>query len=226
MAIVDSDFPGMSGAEFADLIQSTSELTATRIILLVPFSQRSFCKEVVLAGDVSMIPKPVMEQDLYDALLRRGASSGAKHSLEALDQSLTSLSHKRVLVVDDNAVNLKVACRFVEKLGYQAVPVASGQQAVEAAQQEDYALILMDCQMPEMDGFQATREIRAHQRGRTRVPVIAVTANALQGDRERCLAAGMDDYVSKPIGLAALREAVERCGESHAPAAKSAAAHA
>jgi CheY-like chemotaxis protein len=113
-----------------------------------------------------------------------------------------------VLVVEDNAANLKVAVRMVERLGYRADMAGNGLEAVKALAHLDYDAVLMDCQMPEMDGYEATRQIRRQEHRRT--PIIAMTASAMAGDRERCLAAGMDDYVSKPIKMHVVAAVLER----------------
>jgi CheY-like chemotaxis protein len=115
----------------------------------------------------------------------------------------------RILVADDNAVNRELAEAMLERLGYRADVVEDGVAAVEAAAQADYAAVLMDCQMPRLDGYEATREIRRAEDGR-RTPVIALTGAALPGDREKCLAAGMDDHVAKPIQLAELERVLDR----------------
>ncbi len=121
------------------------------------------------------------------------------------------MAGERVLVVEDNAVNRDVARGLLEGLGCQVDVAADGQEALEAWEQAAYDVVLMDCQMPGMDGFEATRRIRFAVRpsGR-RVPIVALTADALNGSRERCLASGMDDYLTKPVSFALLRDAVER----------------
>jgi CheY-like chemotaxis protein len=140
-----------------------------------------------LAAPAPLVPMPP---------LRAGAPPGARG---------------RILAVEDNAVNKKVITRFLEKAGFEVDVADNGLQAVAAVARVDYAAVLMDCQMPEMDGFEATAAIRASEAGTARhVPIIALTASAMGADRERCLAAGMDDYLSKPINMGELSEMLER----------------
>ena len=115
-----------------------------------------------------------------------------------------------ILIAEDNLINQKVIERMVQKLGFPVDLVANGREVIEALSRLSYALVFMDCQMPEVDGFEACREIRKRESGGTRVPIIAITANAMKGDRERCLEAGMDDYVSKPFKQDDLRAVLER----------------
>jgi CheY-like chemotaxis protein/HPt (histidine-containing phosphotransfer) domain-containing protein len=129
----------------------------------------------------------------------------------------TSASAGRLLLVEDNPINQKVALGFLKHLGFEADVANDGLEAVEAAISGNYGLILMDCQMPRMDGYEATARIRAHERGTKNTPIIALTAGAMQGDRERCLEAGMDDYVTKPIDVTRLASALQKWLTQQAP---------
>lgn len=163
------------------------------------------------------INKPVQPSTLYDIVaevLRPPPVGGAvkvlvtRHTLS--EQRLVKSRESRVLLAEDNPVNQRIVIRLLEKLGVPADVVGNGREAVDAMTKRTYDLVLMDCQMPEMDGFEATAIIRNNERNDRHTPICALTANAMEGDRERCLAAGMDDYVSKPVGLDELKARVDR----------------
>ncbi|NEO28476.1 MAG: response regulator [Kamptonema sp. SIO4C4] len=140
-------------------------------------------------------------------------------SVQSQDQPETLLSHQmplKILLAEDNVVNQKVALNMLKKLGYRADVVANGMEVLDALHRQPYNLVLMDVQMPEMDGIEATRHIR-QQKHWDAVTIIAMTANAMQGDREACLAVGMNDYISKPIRIQTLTETLQRCFMSSTP---------
>src|SRR5262249_29791387 len=157
--------------------------------------------------------KPVRQSQLYDAILTAMRTTGAlPPPVPAMHPHLAAAGAEgklRVLLAEDNIVNQKVAILMLEKLGCRVDAVANGREALEALTHRAYDLIFMDCQMPDMDGYEATTAIRAQEASRgTHVPIIAMTAAAMANDRERCLQAGMDDYVRKPVNAAVLQEMV------------------
>ncbi|MBM3856241.1 MAG: response regulator, partial [Verrucomicrobia bacterium] len=172
------------------------------------------------AGFAAYLTKPIRQSQLCECLsLVLATSSGAgstgtqpaapiitRHSLSEVQ----ARSRGRILLAEDNPVNQKVAVKMIEKLGYRVDVVGNGREAVEASGRIPYNLVFMDCQMPEMDGFEAARTIRAREHGLGRLPIIAMTANAMQEDRHRCLEAGMDDYLSKPVSSKSLADALNR----------------
>jgi CheY-like chemotaxis protein len=196
VAIVDLMMPGMDGAAVAAAVRADQSLHDVTVILLTSAGQSD---KPVPGVDAEMV-KPVRPSQLFDVLQTLLAG---RPSLGEDDTATHAPAPRgaRVLVVDDNAANQKVALRMVERLGYRGDVAATGAEAAAMLGRGRYDAVLMDCQMPEMDGYEATRQIRHNERGGRRVPIIAMTADATSGEREQCLAAGMDDYISKPVKL-------------------------
>jgi CheY-like chemotaxis protein len=202
LAILDYQMPGMDGLELAQAIKADPCLAPIRLVLLSSVSQRGQGSAVQQAGMAAYLTKPVRQSHLYNCLLTvlDAARPTAVLPVRRRPDATPLQLHARVLVVEDNVVNQQVARRLLEKLGCRVDVAANGQEAVTVLARLAYDVVLMDCQMPEMDGFTATAAIREREAATGQhVPIIAMTANVMQGDRERCLAAGMDDYISKPV---------------------------
>ncbi|MEO8130654.1 MAG: response regulator, partial [Bryobacteraceae bacterium] len=199
-ALVDCQMPGLDGIDFVQSVRTDESLTGLQLVLATNFGHRS-----VALGDwdrtiAGVITKPIRGKMLLDILLqRRNPPPVAREFSLAASVTEPAFSNHRVLVAEDNLVNQKVASRMVEKLGYTVDVVANGHEVLLALERQSYSLILMDCQMPVMDGFEATAEIRKRGNNVAHIPVIAMTAHAMKGDRERCMSAGMDDYLTKPV---------------------------
>lgn len=212
---LDAHLPGTDGLELARAIAESEELAGTRVILLAGLLERELAAAAREAGVAAVVIKPVRHQALRDALHQALALGPSHRDPAMLPGGLPApdarpRTRARVLLAEDNPVNQKVAVRMLEKLGHRVDVAGNGLEAVEAARRLPYDIILMDCQMPEMDGYAATAEIRGMEGGGRRTPVVAMTANAMPGDRERCLACGMDDYVAKPIRVKELYAAMGR----------------
>jgi two-component system sensor histidine kinase/response regulator len=203
VAILDGQMPGMDGIELAQAIKADPKIARTRLLMLTSMGRDS-ARRVPGNGIEVYLTKPVKQSALLDALTTLmmpappGGGAGARREPEESSAGMPA-DGLRVLIAEDNSVNQKVALRMLAKLGCRADVVANGIEALEALNTLPYDLVLMDCNMPEMDGFEATRRLRAMGGELSRTVVIAMTANALDGDRDRCLAAGMDDYVPKPV---------------------------
>jgi CheY-like chemotaxis protein len=207
--------PDMSGLQLAQAIGEDSALASTALLLLTSAGQPD---EAVLhqAGIREWTSKPVRSSDLYDRISRL-LGAAPERTAPAEPTPVHHASRRgRLLVVEDNEVNQLVAKSMAEKLGYDVDIAVNGAEAVEATERIEYAAVLMDCHMPVMDGFAATRSIRARGGEAGSLPIIAMTAGVLDEDRERCSAAGMDDYLSKPVNMAELEAALDRwAGSQH-----------
>lgn len=213
MALVDMEMPGMDGMTLGKEIKDDPETADVILVMLTSRGERGdakLCREI---GFSAYLNKPVRGGQLYESL---SLAAGQEPSCPApLITQYTLMGKARknalILVAEDNPVNQKVALRMLEKLGHRADAVANGREALKALEMLSYDLVLMDIQMPEMNGFEATSEIRRSEAGTDRhIPIIAMTAHALLGDREKCLEAGMDDYVSKPVQPSELSAAIAR----------------
>jgi two-component system sensor histidine kinase/response regulator len=192
-------------------------LAGMRLVMLTAFHRRSHGVAALQAGFAGYLVKPIRQSQLYDCLvtvLRLPATPTPstlvpQHRIADVPAPMRT----RILVAEDNVVNQKVARRMLEKLGCRVDVVANGREALDALVQQPYDLVFMDCQMPEMDGYAATKAVREReQQTGSHIPIIAMTANALQGDRETCLEAGMDDYVRKPVQAAELLAMLQKWG--------------
>jgi len=212
VAIVDIAMPDLDGLTLTRLIKADPLICATPVVLVTAFAQRGHGEAAQAAGAAAYLTKPIRHDQLCGTLmtvLGRASTPASSPTSPLLITPHTVVeqarqSTLRILVVDDNAVNLKIATHMLARLGYQADVAGNGLEAIAALERVPYALILMDCHMPEMDGFAATRAIRAREGVKQHTPIIALTASALTSERESCLAAGMDDFLSKPMTAEAL----------------------
>ena len=209
LVITDMHMPELDGLMFTREIRILQDEKALPIILLTSLGRRELGAEELHFS--SYLTKPLKPSALYDALAgifaRTLATPKPEPAKNLMDAEMGRLHPLRILLAEDNAVNQKLALRILERLGYRADIASNGLEAVESIERQVYDVILMDVQMPEMDGLDATRNIRKLVQA-TQPHIIAMTANAMEGDREMCIAAGMDDYVSKPIRVNELVEAL------------------
>ena len=204
VAFLDSDMPGTDSKELGERIASDAELKGIAVVLMVPLGQAHDLDSLTSLGFAGSLSKPVSRSSLYRTLakaLRERQHCPLPWITPAQRITLPAPSAARVLVVDDNATNQKIAAAILQKLGHRADVVASGAEALDALRRVDYDLVLMDCEMSQMDGYETARKIRHRSSGMRNpdIPIVAVTAHALFGDREKCVAAGMNDYLPKPI---------------------------
>ncbi|MFN2454048.1 MAG: porin PorA family protein [Pyrinomonadaceae bacterium] len=220
VVLLDSLMPDMDGLELARAIKADAQIAAAQVVLMPSFGTRGDGQVAREAGIAAYLMKPVRQSQLFDCLatVMSETVAAATPATPRADQLVTrhsleeskSASRTRILIAEDNPVNQKVAVLQLRRLGYRADVVGDGLEVLEALAGIPYDIVLMDCQMPLMDGFEATREIRRREGESKHTVIIAMTANALEGDRDKCLAAGMDDYLSKPIKVEDLRQILDR----------------
>jgi len=204
IAVIDATLPETDGLALAQAVAESEGLRRTRVVLLAGLADRAIAHAAREAGVAAVLSKPVRHQPLHAALrvalgLEVRGTERASLFGDGSASAPRPRSRARILLAEDNPVNQKLAVRMLERLGHHVDVVGDGREAVAAARGFPYDLILMDCQMPELDGYEAAGQIRKIEGEARRTPIVAMTANAMQGDRERCLEAGMDDYLSKPV---------------------------
>jgi two-component system, sensor histidine kinase and response regulator len=220
LVLLDMQMPGMDGEQTTRAIKSDPLVKDVKIVILTSMGQRGDAMRLESLGCSGYLLKPVKQQMLHEALI---AVLGRMEEKEKgiITRHLIAEKHtgdKRILLAEDNVINQKLAVAILQKAGYFVDVVENGQQAFEKAISGGYSAILMDVQMPELDGYEATQKIRNWETANGQhIPIIAMTAHAMKGDREKCLDAGMDDYVTKPIESKVLHSALDRWLESTQP---------
>jgi len=215
MAVLDMAMPGTDGLDLARMITADSGLGTPRLLLLSSVSVEA--DVAAEAGFTARLTKPVRLASLYDALVRAVMPAPTDANRDSPAPAVPAGSRGTLLIVEDHAINQEVARGIAAKLGYSSDAAGDGVEALAALELRAYDGVLMDCHMPEMDGFQATAEIRRREAGGAHVPIIAMTAGAMVADREKCLAAGMDAYLSKPVNAAELEAMLNRWVPSARP---------
>ncbi len=213
LAILDLHMPEMDGLTLAREIRKLRDAETLPLVMLTSVGGQA--REARELGFAAYLTKPVKPSQLYDVLVKvlagRAVPVMEHRAVPQLDPEMGKRHPLRILLAEDNMVNQKVALRILERLGYRADVAANGREVLEALERQPYDVVLMDIQMPEMDGIEATRRIRERWPAERQPRIVAMTAHALEGDRERLLAMGMDDYISKPVRVEELVAVLERC---------------
>jgi signal transduction histidine kinase/DNA-binding response OmpR family regulator len=222
VAVVSGSLPGTPGWDFARALKSDPRFSALPVILLTSFEEAARYRREPAEIVAAVVVRPIVQSQIFDAIVRAisrrdGHDGVAAHPLPWSEQAHEAAaageprSHARILVVEDNDINRRVASRQLALLGYEFEMACDGREALALVHARPFDVILMDCHMPEMDGYETTAAIRASpEPGVRSIPIVAMTAGALERDRQRCLEAGMDDHISKPVRLADLRTALEK----------------
>jgi two-component system sensor histidine kinase/response regulator len=225
LILLDSRMPDMDGFTFAKRGKADPRFEGSIIMMLTSGGQRgdaTLCRELRISA---YLVKPIQQAELIEAILtvlgHKPESPHQPSDLVTRHSLREDRRHQRILLAEDNPVNQTVAVRLLEKMGHTIMVVGNGRDAVLMAEEQDFDLVLMDVQMPEMGGFEATRAIREKEIGTQKhLPIIAMTAHAMKGDREKCLAVGMDGYIAKPIRVAELVAEIESFSQHREPASE------
>jgi len=217
-AIIDSNLADEEGNCLGIRIKQNPKISGTRLVIMTSLSGKMKKESLSGIGDASFLSKPVRQNLLHEALAialgQMEKSETDKKTRIAFQKSVSDVQKRntRILLVEDNITNQSVAIAILKKLGYFCDVALDGQKALKKLESDPYDIVLMDCQMPVMDGYKATMNIRKKNSTvlNSQIPVIAMTANAMKGDREKCLSAGMDDYISKPIRAKTLADVIEK----------------
>jgi len=212
IAILDMQMPKMDGFQLGEAIKADDSISSTNLVMLTSQGQRGDVKKSKTVGFSGYLSKPIEQTILYNSLIKVASNNNKEQQLiTAYSACELSNFNARVLVVEDNAVNQKVAQGLLKKFGLEIELAANGEEALRSLESLPFDLVFMDCQMPVMDGYEASRQIRAETSKvlNRDVPIIAMTANTMQGDREKCLAAGMSDFIAKPINPIKVQEALK-----------------
>jgi CheY-like chemotaxis protein len=213
IAVLDMHMPGMDGLALSQEIRRLN-VPGAKSIPLIMLTSLAWRDAVDTTNFAAFLTKPVKQSNLYNAIIGALTPSGATlkpvdSNEQRFDSGLAARKPLRILLAEDNAVNQKLALKMLERMGYRADVAGNGYEVLEALKRQQYDLIFMDVQMPDMDGLQTTQIIRAEFAQARQPHIVAMTANAMQGDREMCLAAGMNDYISKPIQVKELQRSIE-----------------
>ena len=225
LAVLDYMMPGCDGFELGRRIVEDARFKATRLVLLTSVQESRSAEDFAALGFAGYLLKPVSQRNLRECLSRVMSVDGAvwherTQPIVMAGRMDGIFDHRLILLAEDNLVNQKVGRQTLAKIGYKVDVVSNGAEAISAWETGRYHIILMDCQMPVMDGYQATREIRLRERGASHIPIIALTADAMQGTEQLCREAGMDDYLTKPLDRTRLSKALDRHLASAGPGLK------
>jgi CheY-like chemotaxis protein len=220
LVLLDNRMPGMSGFELAARIKENAHLAGAAIMMLTSEDQPGDTARCRTLGVAACLLKPIKQSELLNAILAiMGPAQLAEQPATASAAVFPRRPPLRILLAEDNVVNQMLVVNLLEQEGHAVVVAGNGKEALAAVEEQPFDLVLMDVQMPVMDGFEATAHLRARQKANgPRVPIIALTAHAMKGDRERCLAAGMDGYLAKPIRAPELLRTIEQFGHALEPA--------